>query len=92
MFEIKMIGGATGFRIGLDNASLLLIKADKGIIACSYLSIKTAERLGDALCLVSGVSTFEEVLEAEIGEVSSKARDLGVREGMSGREALKMLS
>jgi len=87
-----MIGEATGFRIGLEHAGLFLIKADKGLIACSYLSIETAERLGDALCLVSGVSSFEEVLEVEIREVSSKARKYGVREGMLGREALKLLS
>ncbi len=92
MFEVKVIGEATGFRIELEHASIFLIKADKGLIACSYLSIKTAERLGDALCLVSGVSSFEDVLEAEIQEVSSKARKYGVREGMSGQEALKILS
>jgi len=92
MVEIKRIGCGTGVRVELRNASLLLIKGEKGFIMCGYLDIEAAEKLGDCACVVSGVSTFDDVLEAEIKKATSKARGLGVRVGMSGREALDILS
>ncbi|RLI13617.1 DUF1805 domain-containing protein [Candidatus Bathyarchaeota archaeon] len=68
---------------------LLLLVAEKGFVMCGYLNIEVAERLGVAAAMVSGVRTFEDVLEAPIRALTSKARELGVKEGMKGREALK---
>jgi len=84
--------GATAFRVELDNVCVILFKARRGLLACSYFSVETADRLGDALALVSGVSSFDDVLDAGIIKVSIKARELGLKEGMSGRQALKILS
>lgn len=92
MIEIKKIDSGLGIRIELQNASLVLITAEKGYIMCGYLNISAAEKKGDAACMVRGVSSFDDVLNAKVVELTSKAKTLGIREGMSGKEALKLLS
>jgi len=86
------IGGRTflGVRIELG-APLLLIKGEKGYLGCGYFSLEVANSVGDALAIVRGVSSFDDMLNAEVREVSERARELGVEEGMKGREALMRL-
>ena len=79
-------------RIEMNNAALLVVRARKGFIMCGYLNIEIADRLSDAACKVTGVDTFEDVLNAKVAEVSEKARELGITEGMTGKEALDILS
>ncbi len=86
------IGGRAflGVRIELG-APLLLIKGEKGYLGCGYFSLDAANNVGDAIAIVKGVTSFDDMLEAEVKEVSEKARELGVKEGMTGREALMRL-
>lgn len=84
-------GAALGIRIEMNVAPILVIKADKGFVMCGYLNIDAAEKMGDVAARVSGVSTFEDVLDAKVNQATTKAKGLGVREGMTGREALELL-
>jgi uncharacterized protein YunC (DUF1805 family) len=61
------------------------------MLGCGYLSVEAAERLGDALAIVTGVKSYEDMLKAEVKKVSSAAALLGVKEGMSGKEALLIM-
>jgi uncharacterized protein YunC (DUF1805 family) len=90
--EVRAIGSATGVRAELQNAVFLLVIGARGYIMCGYLDMATAEKKGDAACMVTNVKSFGDVLNSGIVSVSSKARELGVREGMSGRDALDLLS
>lgn len=90
--EMRCMGSWKGFLLGAHNASLVLVTAAKGCVMCGYLNMETAERLGDAACIVTGVRGFEDLLDAKIVKVSSKAADPGVNEGMTGRKALELLS
>lgn len=90
--EIESIGGATGVHVKLPNADFLLVLGSKGYIMCGYLNMETAEKKGDAAAMVVGVSSFEDVLEAKIVSVSSRGKELGVTEGMTGKDALAILS
>jgi len=92
MLETKPIGNWTGILVRLKNANLLLIVAEKGFVGCGYFNVETADKVGDALAVVTGVSTFEDVLNARIIKISAKAKELGVTEGITGREALELLS
>ena len=92
MLETKQIGDWTGILVRLGNANLVMMVARKGFVGCGYFNIETAERLGDALALVTGVKTLDDVLNAEIKKVSSKAKEFGVTEGMTGKQALELLS
>ena len=75
-------------RIPLPTSAILVIQGKRGILGCGYLSIETADKLGHALAVVTGVSTYDEMLNATVKKVSAAAEELGVEVGMSGRNAL----
>jgi len=72
-----------------DSPPLLLILAEKGFIMCGFLNMDAAEKLNVAAAMVSGVKTFDDVLNAQVKAVTSKAKGFGVDIGMKGSEALK---
>jgi uncharacterized protein YunC (DUF1805 family) len=92
LVEIK-IGNKTaaGFEIALPNAMIVLARGKKGFVMCGYLNLDTAEKLKDAACVVKGVKTIDDLLKAQIAGLSSEAEKLGIRAGMTGREALELL-
>ncbi len=77
-----------GHCIALPKSTLLLIRGRRGVLGCGYFRVETADRTGDALAVVTGVKSCAEMLTAEVRQVSAAAAALGVRPGMSGREAL----
>ncbi len=80
-----------GIRVEMPNAPLLLIKGSKGFAMCGYLNPSIAEKLGDIAVIVSGVNTFEDMLNAKIKWTSPKAKELGIEEGRILREEIKKL-
>lgn len=70
---------------------LILIKGEKGFVMCGYLSAEVAERVGLAAAIVSGVKSFDDVLNAEIKVATSKAKELGVHPGMIVKEVIGKL-
>ena len=78
-FDGKMFQGMKSTIPGGPN--LLLIKGEKGFVMCGYLSGEVAERVGLAAVIVSGVSSFDDVLNAEVKFATSAAKALGVEEG-----------
>ncbi len=84
-------GTALGLKFDMNNAPLLVIKAPKGFIMCGYLNIEMAETIGDVAVRVRGVSTFDDVLNADALEVTKESGKLGITEGMSGRECLNRM-
>ncbi|MBI1973555.1 DUF1805 domain-containing protein [Candidatus Micrarchaeota archaeon] len=87
MIETKR-GAALGIRVELPGAPLLLIKAEKGYIACGYFDSKTVEKVSDPAVVVRGVRSFEEMLKSRVSYVSKRASELGVRDTMTGAQAL----
>lgn len=83
---------AVGLRVDLpDSPPLVAIIGEKGFVMCGFLNVNAAERLGVAAAMVSGVKTFDDVLDAEVKAVTSKAETKGIKQGMKGREAVKLL-
>ena len=83
---------ATGLRVELpDSPPLLLIVAEKGFIMCGYLNVEVAEKVGVCAATVSGVNSFEDVLEAEVKAVTTKAQKLGIKQSMKGEKAIKLM-
>ena len=75
-----------------QNTKILVIRAAHGLLGCGYVSVDTAAKVGDALAVVSGIANYEDMLHASVKAVSPAAEALGVRPGMTGRDALlKML-
>ena len=71
---------------------LILIKGDKGFVMCGYLSLEVAEKLGAIAAIVSGVNSFDDVLNAEIKSATTKAKELGLEPGKVVREVIENLN
>ena len=67
---------------------LLLIEGEKGFVMCGYLNIEAAESLGATAAVVSGVNSFEDVLNATIKTATSKAKKVGLEPGKVVREVI----
>lgn len=76
---------------GDGHPNMILIQCKKGYLMCGYLNMEAAEKFGDAAVLVSGAD-FEEVLSNKIKGATSRAKELGVTDGMSGSEAAMILN
>ncbi len=70
---------------------LLVAKGAKGVLACGYLNPETFTKTGEACAIVTGVSSFDEMLDATVVAISQGAADIGIQTGCSGREALEQL-
>ncbi|MHC1576412.1 MAG: YunC family protein [Methanosarcinaceae archaeon] len=84
-------GTAQGLKFEMQHAALLVIKADRGFVMCGYLNIEIAQKLEDVAVRVSGVNSFEDVLNATINDATEAARKLGIEEGMNARDALERM-
>jgi uncharacterized protein YunC (DUF1805 family) len=83
---------AMGLRVELPNSPpLLMIIGQTGFVGCGFINIEAAEKLNVAAATVTGVKSFEDVLNAIVKAVTSKAQTEGVRVGMKGKEAVKLL-
>lgn len=75
----------------IGNLPLIVVKAKKGYIACSYIDRETAEKVGDIAAFVSGVKCLGDLKKAKIRRTTTWAEDLGIREGMSVKKALELM-
>ena len=75
--------------VPVQGAKLLVIQGSRGMLGCGYLNLATADKLGHALAVVTGVSCYDDMLAAEVKAVSPAAATLGVTAGMTGADALK---
>jgi len=80
-----------GIKQQIGNLTLIIVRAKRGYIACSYVSKETAEKVGDVAAFVSGVKDYGAFFNAKIKETTSWADDMGIREGMSVRKALEIM-
>jgi uncharacterized protein YunC (DUF1805 family) len=81
----------TGLKVETKPAPVVIINGNKGFLMCGYLNMEAADKSGAIAVSISGVNSFDDLLNKEVTKISAKARELGVREGMKGREALKFL-
>ncbi|MCK4933528.1 DUF1805 domain-containing protein [Candidatus Bathyarchaeota archaeon] len=97
MIEIRQLKvddkAIIGLKVDLpDSPPLVAIIGERGFVMCGFLNMEAAEKLDVAAAMVSGVRTVDEVLEAKVKAVTSKARNLGIKPGLKGREVVKLLS
>jgi len=82
---------AVGLKFYLDTIPALIILGKRGHLACGYFNMEVASRLGLAAAQVTGVKTFDDMLKANVIAISLEAANMGIKVGMSGKEALKRL-
>lgn len=84
-------GCALGLHFEMQKYPLLVIRAEKGFLMCGYLNTNAAEALGDMAARVKGVRNFEDMLNAQVVEATQLAMNLGIKLGMTGKEALERM-
>ncbi len=90
--QIKLENGsALGLKLDMEHAPLLVIRAGCGFVMCGYLNMDVANKLGDVAVRVTGVKSFEDVLNAKAVDVSEAAKRLGITVGMQAKDTLKMM-
>lgn len=72
------------------NRPLLAISGSRGSLVCGYVSLDALNKLGDAAAIVRGVGDFQDMLAAEVQDVSEAAQELGASPGMSGQQVLEL--
>jgi uncharacterized protein YunC (DUF1805 family) len=96
--DTKTLETPHGQAIGQSNrwagGQYCAIQAKNGIIGCGIFDLPTCDEFNLAVAIAKGTPEkplvyAEDLYEAKIVGVSRRAAELGVREGMTGLEALK---
>lgn len=78
--------------VELPKTNLLVVTNDKGYIMCGALDVALLnEKLKDRKVVAGravGVKTITELLDAPLESITYEAEELGITQGMIGREAL----
>ena len=90
-------GTAIGLQVELPSTRLLCITTPRGYVMCGVLAVELLDQLhperGIVAARVIGVRTVPDLLEATVDAATRAAQALGIKPGMTGREALnRMLS
>ncbi len=87
----SLLDGCEVIEKKIGNIPLIIVKAKHGYVASSYLNIDVAEKVGDVAAVVYNAKTLESFLKGKLGKVTTWAEDLGLREGMSVKRAIKII-
>ena len=89
-----------GCAIGISNrwqkGQYCVILTEAGLVGCGIYDVKTAGEFGQAVAIARGTPQNplvepEDLFEAKIVDATPRAKELGVRVGMTGREAVELL-
>lgn len=88
-------GWALGIEVELKETHLAIVSTEGGYIMCGALDVKLLDdRLGDRRIVAGralGVRSVDDLLKAPLESVTKAAREIGLRDGMSGRDAVNVL-
>ncbi|MGQ9461372.1 MAG: YunC family protein [Candidatus Bathyarchaeaceae archaeon] len=74
-----------------EKPAIIVLIAKKGLIVCRNFDIEALNERDVTAARVKGLTKIEDALEAKIESCTSRARALGVAEGMTGKETLMKL-
>jgi len=89
-------GCATGISNRWRGGQYCVILTEAGLVGCGIYDVKTAADFGQAVAIARGTPQKplvnpEDLLDARIVEATPQATELGIRVGMTGREAAELL-
>ena len=96
---ISLKGGqalAQGIEASWASGQWVAIICAKGMVGCGAFDVELMQEHEQVICVAHGslekhLVTCEDLLEARVQGVTKLARDLGVKDGMTGREAAELL-
>ena len=89
-----------GCAIGISNrwhkGQYCTILTEASLVGCGIYDVKTAGEFGQAVAIARGTPAQplvepEDLFDAKIVDASAPAKELGIRIGMTGREAVELL-
>ncbi len=86
-----------GCAIGVSNrGQYCTILTEAGLVGCGIYDVKTCAHFGQAVAIARGTPQKplvdpEDLFEAQIVEATPQAEALGIKVGMTGREAVELL-
>lgn len=86
-----------GLAVSWSDSQFVMIVAERGLVSCGVVDKAVMERAGAAIAIARGtpehpLKTVEDLLCARIADVTAKAAEYGIVAGMTGAEALRILS
>jgi uncharacterized protein YunC (DUF1805 family) len=87
---------ADGYVIPLGKVNLVNVVTDQGMVGCGAFDVAALNNFGYPAARVkpsrgSSIATIDDLLVGVIKEANDAAAKLGIKIGMSGREALELL-
>jgi uncharacterized protein YunC (DUF1805 family) len=88
---------AQGIEASWASGQWVAIICNKGMVGCGAFDVKLMEAHEQVIAIARGsierpLITCDDLLNAKIVGITKLARDLGVKEGMTGRDAIELLS
>lgn len=87
-------GVAVGITVDLPETRLLILAGPRGYLMCGALDVALLDAKRERRIVAGravGVRTLDDLLAAPLERVTTAARELGLHEGMIGRQALELL-
>ncbi|UCD85527.1 MAG: DUF1805 domain-containing protein, partial [Deltaproteobacteria bacterium] len=86
-------GSATGLSMEWEGGQIVIIVAEKGLVACGAIDVKVMDAFNAVVAVAKGtpqspLKTPDDLLATKIVDATSKAKELGIAAGMKGEEAL----
>jgi uncharacterized protein YunC (DUF1805 family) len=90
-------GLVEGLQTKWEGFNILLVTGSKGFLACPAIDVEACERYGVAAALVEStpdnpIGTLERFGDRKVTKVNSKARAIGIKEGMNVTEAFALIA
>ena len=87
---------ATGVSVVWDEGQLVFIVAPKGLVACGAIDSEVLDKFNFAITVSEGtverpLVTPDDLLKAKVMKLTKRAEELGIKIGMSGKQALEKL-
>ncbi len=84
---------ADGYVIPLGAINLVMVITDVGMVGCGAFDVEALDGFDYPSARVKsttglGIANIDDLLGGEVKDANRAAKELGVQEGMSGREAL----
>ncbi len=88
---------AMGLEVKWDDCQYVMIVTAKGLVSCGVVDMEVMGRAGAAITVSRGTPenplvTVDDLLNARVMDVTEKAATYGITVGITGREALELLS
>jgi uncharacterized protein YunC (DUF1805 family) len=87
---------ADGYVIPLGAINLVMVVTDVGMVGCGAFDVDALDGFDYPAARVKsttggGIASIDDLLGGEVKDANRAAKELGVQEGMSGRDALDLM-